>query len=140
MNIASIRNYTIFCTLILLILFGGGYYTSIINEQSLAFRNYFFDLIIYSIIGFIIGIEHLILEKKKNGIWRINYYKLFIMGLPLLYCALTLPLYFSSIPFLRVIGRPLSILSKNLHYIYCIILLLTYIITTSFYKEDPTCK
>ncbi len=93
-------------------------------------------MIFYCAIGLVLGWEHFIRERRKDGAWRIDWPKLLIMGLP--------ALVFSSPYILGNVRNPFVILysfigrtAENYWDMTRIFsLILGYIIITSFYKSD----
>lgn len=62
---------------------------------------YQYDLItfiFYAAIGFLIGLEYFLKEKRKEGRWKINVSKLILMGLPSLYFSLYAFIFYFSVP------------------------------------------
>ena len=87
-------------------------------------------------IGLFLGLEHLIRELKKEGMWKINLPKLILVGLPSLYFALSNIWLLSGNQFTReVIAYPLHYLLKyGLGYVSLFQIILGYVLITSFYK------
>ncbi|MEW9097118.1 MAG: hypothetical protein AB2417_18730 [Clostridiaceae bacterium] len=95
------------------------------------------SLIINCCFGAILGLEHLIKEIKKEGIWKLNIPKAIFIGIPTLYFSLTLFIYYSNISCFPFNLRPLEILAtsrSNLINLFQI--LLGYTVITSFYKNS----
>ena len=105
------------------------------------FRYNFYLLAIIMIInvgiGLMLGLEHLIGEVKKDGIWKINLSKLVSLALPTLFL-LTCFLGFSRIPFIqKIFYYPSYILLRyGANIIPIFLLILGYGIITSFYKRS----
>lgn len=57
-----------------------GYY-----RQNVASYIYLIPTVINIGIGFILGLEHLLIERKKTGVWKINLPKIILIGIPSLY-------------------------------------------------------
>jgi Trk-type K+ transport system membrane component len=95
-------------------------------------------LIFYGGIGFILGLDHLIQEIKKQGEWVINIPKLVFMVIPSLYFSLAIFIYYVNIPFIRdVLSYPIGILlTGNANFISIFQLILGYSVITSFYKKN----
>jgi hypothetical protein len=88
-------------------------------------------------IGLLLGVEHLINERKKDGTWKINLPKIVSMGAPLLFLHMYL-LGYSSNQFvhkifeLDFIG---TLLLSAINFAPILQLILGYVIVTSFYKR-----
>lgn len=93
-------------------------------------------MIFYCAIGLVLGWEHLIRERIKDGDWRTDWSKLLIMGLPALVFSSPYVLFNVRNPFIilyQFIGRT----AENYWDMTRIFsLVLGYIIITSFYKSD----
>lgn len=106
------------------------------------FSTNYFSVVVSSIlgvcIGLILGLEHLVMEIRKQGNWKVNFSKLIIAGLPSLYLALANIITYSGLPFLQnTLGYPFLYLSTNftVGYVNYFQLILGYIIITSCYKN-----
>ncbi len=93
-------------------------------------------MIFYCAIGLVLGWEHSIRERRKDGAWRTDWSKLLIMGLPALVFLSPYILVNVRNPFMTLysfIGRT----AENYWDMTRIFsLILGYIIITSFYKRD----
>ena len=89
-------------------------------------------------IGAILGLEHLLSELGKEGIWKINLPKLIVLGLPSLYFSLTNIWFLSGSYFLReIISYPLQYLFKyGSSYVVLFQLIFGYVVITSFFKYN----
>lgn len=130
----------LFCILILVIIKGyiARKYTSIF--KSTFNSNYLLLLTSVFIgigIGLLIGLEHLIHEAKKVGVWCLKLPKLILLGIPALYISLTPLILYCGIPFIQnIIGYPLiRFLHYNQHSIDLFQLIFGYVIITCFYKK-----
>jgi len=140
--------YLIYMCLILIVVFGGQHVFVVYKqnaEKAFNFRPYYENIlmiIFYGGIGFLLGLEHLIEEIKKEGVWQINIPKLVLMGIPSLYFSLYIFIYCSSNQFVQaVLGYPIGILSKDsASFIVVFQLILGYSIITSFYKKKNKCE
>lgn len=78
-----------------------------ISDKIIVFLNYqYYHLIIslflfllvktilFIIVGVLIGLESLILEKRKEGKWKVNLPKVIFLGLPSLYFSIGTFIYF----------------------------------------------
>jgi len=95
--------------------------------------------LLYAISGGVMGLEHLLMESKKEGKWTICFLKLFIWGIPSFIIGFYAIIYYV----LPIYGYPIW-LSPNLYsFIYCDFLVLQtvmqvlfgYTVITSFYKK-----
>ncbi len=84
-------------------------------------------------IGMILGLEHLIQERKKEGKWSINYPKLILIGLPSLYFASYYILSLNHITFLY--SFLYDYIYQVLEYTRLFQLIFGYILIASFYKK-----
>lgn len=91
--------------------------------------------ILYAAIGFLIGLEYLLKEKRKNGKWKVNLSKLILMGLPSLYFSLYF-IFYCPVLFIRnALIQPIEFfLRVNMNLITIFQLLFGYIVITSLYK------
>lgn len=146
MKMKMCLKYLIYIFLLSFVIFGGRYILVLYqnNFQNLAWGIsgvYMFNivmLVIFGIIGAVLGIENLIIETKKEGTWKINFYKILILGVPSLYFSLTYIISYCSINFINsVLSYPASyLLDKNTNiFIGIFQVILGYSIITSFYKK-----
>ena len=148
MKLKSWSKYFIIIVLILLMAFWGQYIFVGIRKNAIKtfenniYLNNILMIIFYGGIGFLLGLEHLIEEIKKEGVWQINIPKLVLMGIPSLYFSLYIFIYCSSNQFVQaVLGYPIGILSKgSASFIAVFQLILGYSIITSFYKKKNKCE
>ncbi len=96
------------------------------------------DFLLGISLGLILGFEHLITEKRKTGIWRINYPKLLLVGLTALYFSISgLLIYGSNQTIMRILAYPFAWLIRfGIAPTNIFQLILGYIIITSFYKYN----
>lgn len=87
-------------------------------------------------IGFLIGLEYFLKEKRKEGRWRINLPKLLLMGLPSLYFSLYAFIFYAPVPFIRnIVTRSIEFfISGNMTLTPIFQLLFGYVVITSLYK------
>lgn len=92
-------------------------------------------MIIFIVLGILLGLDRVILEMRKENRWRINLPKVIFLGLPSLYFSVgTFISFFCPIVFIQVnLCYPLSFLKGNFISVFQIIL--GYIICTSFIKK-----
>ncbi len=93
-------------------------------------------LIFNLFIGMVLGIEHLILEFKKLGSWKINILKLIIVGFPPLFFSFTYHYAIIDNPFVQTKLLRYTTLGTNFIPVFQIIL--GYVVITSFYKYCKT--
>ena len=92
----------------------------------------------YGGIGVILGINHLAAEVKKNGVWKANWPKLTMLGIPSLFCSFTLPIGLYGGQFLgRILYFLMNQLTNNYWDAYYLFpLILGHTLITGFYKYD----
>jgi len=96
-------------------------------------------LFIFGAIGAALGFENLLIEAKKEGTWKINLYKLVILGVLSLYFSLTYIFYYCNIEFIRIILKyPAAyLLAHNTNiFIGMFQVILGYSIISSFHKSN----
>ena len=94
-------------------------------------------ILINMMLGALLGVEHLITEKKKTGLWKLNLPKIIFLVFPSLYVSLTYLLYFTVIGF--IYNPFIGLLTSNRYSLDIISIsqvLFGYFITTSFYKQS----
>jgi hypothetical protein len=96
-------------------------------------------LIFYGGIGLILGLNHFTVEMKKKGVWKADWPKLIMLGVPSLFYAFSFAIsvyggpVFGPIPY--ILAKPLII--DNHRGIICLFsLILGHTIITGFYKYD----
>jgi len=139
--------YLIYIMLLSLMVFGGRYALILYqnNMQNLAWGLsgvYIFNilmLVIFGAIGAALGFENLLIEAKKEGRWKINFYKIVIIGVPSLYFSLTYSIHYCSIGFIRnLLSYPATyLLTPNTNiFIGIFQVILGYSIISSFHKSN----
>jgi hypothetical protein len=136
--------YFFILILILIVVFLGDYVFDNMRrtaQMTYKFNPYTENLLMiafYGCIGLLLGLEHLIEEIKKVGMWKINIPKLIFITIPSLYFSLDIFLYYNRIEFVRnVLAYPIGILMSNSASITAVFqLILGYSIITSFYKKN----
>ena len=95
------------------------------------------------LLGILLGLEYLFKEKSKDGKWKINGAKFIILGLPCLLVLLwgwgpILIMQLFSMSNIKIIERPFLIntLFNNNTSIIFLAILVGWVLTTSFYKEN----
>ena len=89
-------------------------------------------------IGLILGLDHLLSELRKEGMWKINLPKLILVGLPSLYFSVTNIWVLCNGQFLReIISYPLHYFFRyGSSYISLFQVILGYVVITSFFKYN----
>jgi hypothetical protein len=130
--------------LILVMVFGGQYVledmrgkaasTYQINIYLHGFITFFF----YGGIGVLLGLEHFIREKKKNGKWSLNIPKLVLIGIPSLYFSASIFLFYNSLLSNTFLVYPIGVLLNNngSHFLTVFNVIFGFAIITSFYKKE----
>lgn len=135
--------YLILISLLFVIIFGGQNVLESMKQNVEVTYNYnfYFQTIVmfvfYVVIGLVIGLDRLILEIRKEGVWAINIPKIVLMGLPALYFSLGIFLFSSSNTFVNaVLGYPINMLFKTgTNFIPIFQLIFGYTIITAVYKK-----
>lgn len=134
--------YLVYLLIIALFIGLGDYFLRYIQDisQKTAYLNVFlltFTMIIfYGGFGVILGLDGLLNEKNKDGIWKVRIPKMIILGIPSLYISLSYIIYYSSIIVIQYLARPLQlILLRNSKIVILTQILLGYVVITSFFKE-----
>ena len=93
------------------------------------------SMIIFIVLGVLLGLERFILEKRKEGNWRINLPKVIFLGLPSLYFSVgTLIYFYCPIIFVQVtLCYQIRFFFEG-NFISVFQIILGYIICTSFIK------
>jgi nitrogen fixation/metabolism regulation signal transduction histidine kinase len=94
--------------------------------------------VISIVLGLLIGFEQLLLQKRKEGSWRIDLPKIVLLGIPSLYFSFGIFIYYCPITFVQqYLTYPIQFLvESNSNLLSIIQVLLGYIITTSFIKVE----
>lgn len=133
--------YMLYLLSFLFIIFLVAYMQNVIfnyKKQNLDYNISYFiiSIILGIVIGSLLGMEKFIIELRKTGSWKINYPKIIILGLPMLFFSFVLIFYFKSL-----LPYSINILVINLYgnsiFLYLIFsITLGYTIISSFYKVD----
>jgi hypothetical protein len=93
-------------------------------------------------IGLIIGVEQFNIERRKDGIWKINYPKMILVGLPSLYFSIASILFYGNNRFITtVFAYPMTwLLRFGVDHVDVFQIILGYIVITSFYKNNRIIK
>lgn len=140
MKVKSWLKYLIFTTVIISMTALWGYIDHIIKSSYYRYElNYIYLIISFLLgigIGLVIGLERFITEKNKDGMWKINYPKLILIGLPSLYISITgIFIYSNNYIIFTKIAYPLFWLIRfDINHIDIFQIILGYAVITSFYK------
>ncbi|SRR6056297_621737 len=131
--------------LILLLIYGANSIFTIIDlKADLTYNPQLWErtsmaLFSYGGIGVILGFNHFTSERKKTGIWKVDWPKLIMLGVPsLFYSSLYVIGAYANPFFGRILFVPVKpLLMNDLWIIVCLFsLILGHTITTGFYKYD----
>lgn len=143
MNKKSLIRYLVYLVLIFTMIYLRDYVGGLANEHfKREFRIDFYlvaiSMLITIGIGLVLGLEHFINERSKEGTWKINYTKIIILGLPSLYFSLTYFLAYSNNEYLQniIAFTFLKLMIHGSGYVSLFQLILGYVIITSFYKGN----
>lgn len=138
-----IRHFIYFVLLIILVVLSivvgklsASYFSIELRPHYLYF---ILSFVIFTCIGFVLGMEHFYKQLKKHGKWHINLPKLLLIGLPAFYLSLTNLIIFSYIDIINnTIGAPLVYLyqSSGGGYVRLFQLIFGLTLITGFYRED----
>jgi uncharacterized membrane protein len=129
--------------LILILVFGGQYVLEDMREKAAStyqiniYLHGFITFFFYGGIGVLLGLEHFIREKKKDGKWSLNRPKLVLIGIPSLYFSASILLFYNSILSNTFLTYPIGVLLNNngSHFLTVFNVIFGYTIITSFYKK-----
>jgi hypothetical protein len=129
--------YLIFAIIIISYMIFAQYLLNVLQRNAAAtFEPLWYILIsyvVYLILGVILGIEHMVNNWEKKSPWRLNSGKLLFVGVPLVVLILYIPLYHWCYQWFCL---PIpGVLSLN-KFDNIVIVILGYIISTCFYKEN----
>jgi hypothetical protein len=131
-----------------LLIFGLIYLDSYVLRQRALYQKETFDIgltyftismIIKTGIGFVLGLDYIINENKKEGPWKANLPKIVLMVVPALYFSISYhALYqFYENPIYEILTYPMFIFVKNdTSFIFISQLIVGYLLITSFYKQS----
>ena len=106
------------------------------SSASDSWVTFHITLLIFLLFGLLLGLEHLVCEAVKKGKWHVNLPRLILLGLPSLLFGFYFDLYYTNIPFLRLLAHFLpAFLAQFAVFEQLSILLLGYIVVTSFYRD-----
>jgi hypothetical protein len=129
--------------LILVMVFGGQYVLEGMREKAAStyqiniYLHCFINFFFYGGIGVLLGLEHFIKEKKKDGKWSLNRPKLVLIGIPSLYFSAAILLFYNSLISNTFLAYPIGVLFNNngSHFLAVFNVVFGYTIITSFYKK-----
>lgn len=134
--------YFVYTFIIIAFMYLGEYILNCLKSLQKVTLNlpfYQYDIItfiFYTTIGFLIGLEYFLKEKRKGGRWKVNVPKLILMGLPSLYFSLYAFILYFPVPFvINILIQPIEFfLRSNITFMDIFQLLLGYVVVTSLYK------
>ncbi len=91
-----------------------------------------FSALVTQMIGIAMGLEFFYKQLRMEGKWRINRFRLIILGLPSLYLGLTYVIAF--LPGTKILYQPVYELFGNVSFITVFQILFGYVFITSFEK------
>lgn len=93
------------------------------------------SMIIFVVLGLLLGLERFLLETRKEGHWKINSPKIIFLGVPSLYFSLSIFILSHPMNFIQgILYYPILFFSKHTDFISIFQIILGYIIITSFIK------
>ena len=110
----------IFCNYILT------YLKELMNKTFQPEPSFTLTIAVYVMLGILLGLEHLFMERKKEGKWRINLPKLLLLGIPSLTCVFPVIFY----PLIHTLVSNEALLSL-------VQVIFGYALSSSFYKSPP---
>lgn len=114
------------------------------NQRQMTYNSIPFMIVstlVFTIMGFLLGVEKFLIEMKKEGPWKINLPRIILLGIPALYFSLSLFMYYCPIDFVRqILVYPVEFFLKSkINFIPMFQLILGYIVITSFIKVNIDC-
>ena len=129
------------CIIILLIIVRNKIYLDYIMIRRLEFRieiSLLIPLIITTIsIGLFLGLRHYLQERQKTGRWYINYFQLFVLGIPTLYISFIELILRIDVPNLYNLSLSITRVLDNTSFALFQVLY-GYLLITSFSKTTNT--
>lgn len=128
--------YLIYISLIFIIVFVEGNFSKIVKNNYYRGYNPFIAMFAFYVgLGVILGLKRLILERKKEGDWKVNLPKLVLIGVPSLYFSLGVFIFYYN--FLPAFSFPIRVLvSSSSNFMTIFQTILGYTIITSFFKTN----
>jgi uncharacterized membrane protein YhaH (DUF805 family) len=113
---------------------------SIVKESQRTFNMLpymIWSSIAFVILGVLLGLEKFMLERKKEGKWKVNLPKVLFLGIPSLYFSISMFIALCPIDFIRqILSYPISVLLKSdMNFVKAFQVVLGFTISTSFIKE-----
>lgn len=140
MKFKSWAMYLLYFIFIFGVVYGTQYLFTVLRSDYKIWSYYGIRMmfLFYLCIGILLGLEHLLYETKKDGVWKINIPKLIVVAIPSLYFSLAFFLYYNSNQFVQnILAYPAGILMRGGDYLTSVSafqILLGYSIISSFYK------
>jgi len=94
------------------------------------------SIVIFVVLGLLLGLERFLLEARKQGNWKVNLPKILFLGIPSLYFSIGVFIYYCPIDFIRqTLAYPISLfLKSNMNFVSIFQMILGFTISTSFIK------
>lgn len=113
--------------------------TNLYNKSQITYNIIPFSvwyIVLFLILGFLVGSLNLFREREKPGAWKINLFRLIFLGIPAFYYVLCLLIIYLNIKCLELIVSSYAVrsISSNMESVICVIL--GYTIVSSLYKLD----
>lgn len=148
MKVKLIFKYLVFTVLIFLMIAVKVYITKQLKSQFEAIYRINFTLLFIEAflnigIGLLLGMEYLIKEIKKDGIWKLNSPKIILMGVPSLYFSFAYLVGYCNNEFVQktLLSYPLiNLFNYDSSFIAVSQIIFGYIIVTSFYTTTNKFK
>ncbi|MDR3595552.1 hypothetical protein [Clostridium sp.] len=92
--------------------------------------------IAFVILGVLLGLDKILVERKKVGKWKVNLPKVLFLGIPSLYFSISMFIFLCPIDFIRqILSYPISgLLKSDMNFIKAFQVVLGFTISTSFIK------
>lgn len=92
--------------------------------------------IAFVILGVLLGLDKILVERKKVGKWKVNLPKVLFLGIPSLYFSISMFISLCPIDFIRqILSYPISgLLKSDMNFIKAFQVVLGFTISTSFIK------
>jgi len=101
------------------------------------FQQIILSLVFFVVCGMLIGLDTLLNEIRKKGVWKINIPKLVVLGIPSLFFTLYIYFYYFGLPIFKNFIDLFEVVAKNgSSHIKLFQVLLGFSIITSVYKEE----
>jgi len=94
--------------------------------------------LITMLIGALLGMDHILVHRKRAGKWHVNWPKLILLGVPSL--ALSLYQFVFFVGFINALMPLYRWLGLDGGFVAIFQMILGYVITTSFYKKEPASR